>query len=59
MLAEQSALGRVEVDYITMPGWKTSVAGIQKFSDLPSNAQMYVKKIEELIKVKSKLINII
>ena len=42
-----------------MPGWKTSIAGIKRFSDLPTNAQIYVKKIEELIHVKSKLILII
>ena len=38
-----------------MPGWKTSIGGTKKFADLPENAQRYVKKIEELVDVKSKL----
>ena len=41
----------VEVEYITMPGWKTSISKIRKFEDLPVNAQNYVKKIEELLGV--------
>ena len=26
--AEQSELSKVEVDYITMPGWKSKIAGV-------------------------------
>ena len=29
-------------------GWKESTRGITKFSELPKNAQQYIKKIEEL-----------
>jgi len=39
----------VSVEYITMPGWKTSISSIRKFDDLPENAQKYIKKIEELL----------
>jgi len=39
----------VEVEYITMPGWKTGITGVRKFEDLPQNAQNYVTKIEELL----------
>lgn len=56
ILAEQSTLKKVEVEYLRMPGWKTSVAGVTKFTDLPINAQNYVKKIEELVGVTSELI---
>ncbi len=35
-----------------MPGWSESTAGITDFDKLPENAQAYIKKIEELIKVK-------
>jgi len=38
----------VEVEYIEMPGWKEDISRIRKFSDLPTAAQSYVKKIEEL-----------
>ena len=39
----------LEVEYITMPGWSTSIASVRKFEDLPINAQNYVLKIEELL----------
>jgi len=39
----------VEVEYITMPGWKTDITAVRKFEDLPQNAQNYVTKIEELL----------
>lgn len=56
MPAEQSQLHQVEVEYITLPGWKTSIAGIRKFSELPLNAQTYVRKIQELINIPIKWI---
>ena len=51
--AEQSLLEEVEVEYITMPGWKTSTAHVKSMDDLPPNAQNYVSKLQELIGVKS------
>lgn len=39
----------VSVEYISMPGWKTSISSIRKFEDLPENAQKYIQKIEELL----------
>ena len=44
-------LERVEVEYITMPGWKTSIAHAKFISDLPPNAKAYVEKLWELIGV--------
>lgn len=41
----------VEVEYITVPGWKTSICECRRFEDLPENAQNYVLKIEELVGV--------
>jgi len=43
----------VEVEYVMMPGWKTSIAHTKSFPDLPPNAQAYIKKIEELVGVPS------
>eukprot|EP00056_Hartaetosiga_gracilis_P003556 m.64720 g.64720 ORF g.64720 m.64720 type:complete len:450 (+) comp11502_c4_seq1:62-1411(+) len=48
MPPSQQEMGKCVVDYITMPGWKTSIEAVRKFEDLPENAQKYVKKIEEL-----------
>lgn len=34
--------------YIEMPGWKCSTIGTHSFDNLPSEAQNYIRKIEEL-----------
>lgn len=44
-------LDEVEPIYEEMDGWE-SVKGVSKFEDLPKNAQIYIKKIEELTGVK-------
>jgi len=41
----------VEVEYVTMAGWKQDISACRKFEDLPDNAKTYVKKIEELLGV--------
>lgn len=46
--ASIEALEQLEVEYIEMPGWKTSTAGARKISELPEAAQNYIHKIEEL-----------
>lgn len=33
--------------YEDLPGWQSSTKGIQRFNDLPKNAQQYLKMIEE------------
>ena len=44
-------LDEVEVEYITLPGWMTSIQHCRTFSELPANAQTYIKKIEEIAKI--------
>jgi adenylosuccinate synthase len=39
----------VEVEYETMPGWKTDISKCRTFKELPSEAQHYVNRIEELV----------
>ena len=46
---------KIDVEYLTLPGWKGPIAGVRNFQDLPQEAQDYVKKIEELMEVKSKI----
>ncbi|GBG34271.1 Adenylosuccinate synthetase [Hondaea fermentalgiana] len=46
-----SGLYDVEVVYETLPGWKTSIAEARTFEELPSNAQAYLNRIEELLQV--------
>ncbi len=38
--------------YKTFEGWKSKTQGIKKFEDLPNNAKIYVKAIEEFIETK-------
>ena len=42
-------LYNVEVEYETMPGWKTSIENCETFDSLPDNAKAYVNRIEELV----------
>lgn len=44
-------LDQVEVEYITLPGWMTSIENCRTFSELPVNAQSYVRKIEEISQI--------
>jgi adenylosuccinate synthase len=50
--ADLSLLQQVTVEYETLPGWKKSIQTCRRFEDLPVNAQKYVRRIEELLKVK-------
>lgn len=44
-------LARCQPVYKRLPGWKTDTSGARSFSDLPANAQRYVRRIEELVEV--------
>ena len=47
--ADVNTLAKVECEYITMPGWKSSLDGIRHFTDLPKEAQAYIERVEELL----------
>jgi adenylosuccinate synthase len=42
-------LARCQPVYETLPGWQSDISGARTFADLPTNAQRYVKRIEELV----------
>jgi len=42
-------LAQVKPVYETLPGWSEEITGVRKFSDLPNNAQTYVRRIGELV----------
>ncbi|AET40840.1 adenylosuccinate synthase Ecym_6469 [Eremothecium cymbalariae DBVPG len=44
-------LGKVDVEYVTFPGWKQDITKITKFADLPHNAKDYLKFIEDFVGV--------
>jgi len=44
-------LSRCQPVYESLPAWEEDISGVRSFSDLPANAQAYVRKIEELVAV--------
>jgi adenylosuccinate synthase len=46
--ADADTLERVIPIYETMRGWKSSLAGIRRYEDLPEAAQAYIARIEQL-----------
>ena len=54
---DASFLLKVKPVYKNMPGWKTSTKSIKRFSDLPKNAQKYIKEIEKNVGVKTSFIS--
>ncbi|KAJ7418554.1 Adenylosuccinate synthetase isozyme 1 [Pitangus sulphuratus] len=49
--ANQEILQKVEVEYETMPGWKTDTTGARKWEDLPPKAQNYIRCVENHVGV--------
>jgi adenylosuccinate synthase len=48
-VADLQDLERVEVEYETLPGWKSDISQCRSFADLPLNAQKYIRRVEELV----------
>ncbi|MGO1545563.1 MAG: adenylosuccinate synthase [Gulosibacter sp.] len=48
MPMSQSDFHHAKPIYEEFPGWQEDISGIREFSDLPKNAQDYVKAVEEL-----------
>lgn len=49
--ANLETLGKVEVSYVTLPGWKTSIAAMSSYEDFPENCKKYISFIEEYLKI--------
>ncbi|XP_039593890.1 adenylosuccinate synthetase isozyme 2 [Polypterus senegalus] len=56
--ANQEILNKVEVEYVTLPGWNTDTSSARTFEELPENAQKYVQFIEEHLDVPVKWIGV-
>merc|ERR1712230_254022 len=54
--ADLDGLARVEVQYVTLPGWKQSIQDITKYEDLPQACREYVEYIEKFLGVPVKFI---
>lgn len=44
--------------YENLPGWKSDISGAREFSDLPKNAQAYVRYLEEISKCRVSAIGV-
>lgn len=51
-------LALVQVEYIKMPGWKTSIEDIREYDDLPQEAKNYVLTVQNLMDVPVKWIGV-
>ncbi|CAF4867773.1 unnamed protein product [Pieris macdunnoughi] len=51
-------LSSVEVEYITVPGWKCSTAAIRELKHLPAQAHHYVNIIQEYLQIPVKFIGV-
>uniref|UniRef100_A0A8C1WD45 Adenylosuccinate synthetase n=1 Tax=Cyprinus carpio TaxID=7962 RepID=A0A8C1WD45_CYPCA len=56
--ANQEVLHKVEVQYETLPGWKTDTSAVRTFEELPENAQKYIFYIEDHLGVPVKWIGV-
>lgn len=56
--ASNEGYEEIDVEYLEMPGWKKSTINAKSWNDLPTNAQKYVRKIEELTGLKVTLISV-
>ena len=45
----------VSVEYVTLPGWKASIADCRSFAALPERARKYVEEVERLLGVPGEL----
>ena len=48
----------VEPVYEELDGWKTEIKGAKSLSDLPANAQRYLRRVEELIGTKIVMVSV-
>ena len=58
LLADLDVLEKVEVEYVTFPGWKSSIEQIKSYDALPDNCKKYVEYIEKFLKVPIKWIGV-
>jgi len=49
---------KLEIEYATFSGWEEDLSQTKHFSDLPANAQAYVKALEAMVKCPIKVIGV-
>jgi len=56
--ASLKELAKCEPVYEEFDGWNEDISNVKKYEDLPGNAKTYLKRVEELVGVKIKLIGV-
>lgn len=56
--AQMALFERCQPVYEEMPGWQCPTSNIRRFEELPSQAQAYVRRIEELIGCPASIISV-
>jgi adenylosuccinate synthase len=51
-------LGKCEPIYEEMPGWSEDISGAQTLDDLPENAKVYLRRIEELTETPIQIVSV-
>ena len=51
-------LARVKPVYFTFEGWQEDITGVRAFADLPKNAQLYLKAIEDAVQVPVSIVSV-
>jgi adenylosuccinate synthase len=54
---EIQVLGQCRPEYVTVKGWNQKTAGIRDFSELPSVARDYLKRLEDLVKTEISVVS--
>ena len=58
VLADLELLSKVQVEYVTLPGWQTSIEEITSYDLLPGNCRKYVEFIEQFTQIPVKWIGV-
>ena len=56
--AQLEILEKCEAEYIEMDGWDDNLTNVKSLKDLPKNAKAYIKKLEEILSIKSVIISV-
>lgn len=51
-------LGKVDVEYVTLPGWEQDISKTTDYKDLPENAKKYLEYIENFLDVPIKWVGV-
>ena len=55
---DSEVLAQCKPVYAALPGWAEDVSGARKFADLPTHAQGYVARLEEMVGCKASLVSV-